>query len=125
VARAFGELPRTSIDFGVMEHAEHVTVVAAELQWDDVGSFPALGAVGARDGDGNVRVLGQGGAMLQLASRDNVVYAEGARTVALFGVRDLVVVAVDDVVLVCPKDKAADLKQLVEHVRASGREDLL
>lgn len=123
--RAFAALPRTSIDFGVMEKAEHVTVVAAELQWDDVGSFPALGAVGDRDGDDNVRVLGPASKALQLGSRGNVVYAEGARTVALFGVHDLVVVAVDDVVLVCPKDKAADLKQLVEHVRASGREDLL
>jgi mannose-1-phosphate guanylyltransferase len=108
-----------------MEKAEHVTVVAAELQWDDVGSFPALGAVGDRDGDDNVRVLGPASEALQLGSRGNVVYAEGARTVALFGVHDLVVVAVDDVVLVCPKAKAADLKQLVEHVRASGREDLL
>lgn len=125
LVRAFGALPRTSIDFGVMEKAPQVTVVAAELQWDDVGSFPALGAVGARDDDGNVRVLGADSSALQLQSRDNVVYAEGARTVALFGVHDLVVVAVDDVVLVCPKDKAADLKQLVEHVRQHGREDLL
>jgi mannose-1-phosphate guanylyltransferase len=43
----------------------------------------------------------------------------------LFGVEDLVVVAVDDAVLVCPKDKAHDLKALVEHLRASGRQGLL
>lgn len=125
LARAFAELPRTSIDFGVMEKAPHVAVVAADLQWDDVGSFPALGAVGERDADGNVQLLGEGSAHLQLGSRGNVVYAEGERTVALFGVHDLVVVAVDDVVMVCPKEKAADLKQLVEHVRSRGREDLL
>lgn len=125
MARAFRELPKTSIDYGVMEKTDAVAVVAAAVRWDDVGSFPALTAVGAIDDAGNVAVLGRGAARLVLNSRDNVVYAEGKRTVALFGVQELVVVAVDDVVLVCPKARAADLKQLVDHVRAAGREDLL
>ena len=51
--------------------------------------------------------------------------AEGERTVALFGVEDLVVVAVGDAVLVCPKDRASDLKQMVNHLRDQGRNDLL
>jgi len=60
-----------------------------------------------------------------LESADNVVYAEGARTVALFGVEGLVVAAVGDAVLVCPKDRADELKKVVEQLRAEGREDLL
>jgi mannose-1-phosphate guanylyltransferase len=125
LVRAFRALPRTSIDYGVMELAAHVAVVKADLRWDDVGSFPALAAVGAHDAAGNVHVLGAGSTALSLDSRDNVVYAEGERTVALFGVHDLVVVTVDDVVMVCPKDRAAHLKELVEHARRHGREDLL
>ena len=125
LARAFRDLPRTSIDFGVMERAAHVAVVEAALRWDDVGSFPALGAVGAHDPHGNVHVLAAGSSELSLDSRDNVVYAEGRHTVALFGVHDLVVVTVGDVTLVCPKDRAANLKELVEHARRHGREDLL
>ncbi|MFO1031909.1 MAG: mannose-1-phosphate guanylyltransferase [Planctomycetota bacterium] len=125
LTRAFRALPRTSIDYGVMELAAHVAVVAADLRWDDVGSFPALTAVGVTDANGNVHVLGAGSTALSLASRDNVAYAEGKRTLALFGVHDLVVVAVDDVVMVCPKDQAANLKELVEHARRHGREDLL
>ncbi len=123
--QAFRALPKTSIDFGVMERAPHVAIVRADLQWDDVGSFPALTAVGTPDGDRNTAVLARGARHLPLQSHGNVVYAEGARTVALFGVDDLVVVAVDDVVLVCPKGRAADLKTMVDHVRASGRTDLL
>ena len=125
VTRIWKTLPKTSIDFGVMEHAKHIAVVAAELQWDDVGSFPALTAVGERDAAGNTSLLTGGAQQSCLDARDNIIYAEGERTVALFGVRDLVVVAVGDAVMVCPKDRANDLKALVEHLRASGRTDLL
>lgn len=123
--RAFLKAPKRSIDYAVMEKAPKIAVVRAPIRWDDVGSFPALGSVSAPDGAGNVLVAANGAGALALQSAGNVVYADGARTVALFGVNDLVVVAVDDAVLVCPKDKAQDLKALVEHVRAQGRADLL
>jgi mannose-1-phosphate guanylyltransferase len=123
--RAFLQAPKRSIDFAVMEKADRVVVVKAPIRWDDVGSFPALGAVAPADAAGNVSVLAGGASQLALESRNNIVYADGDRTVALFGVDGLVVVAVDDAVLVCPRDKAHDLKALVEHVRASGRADLL
>jgi mannose-1-phosphate guanylyltransferase len=122
---AFRRAPKTSIDYAVMEKARDVAVVRAAVRWDDVGSFPALAAVGAADTAGNVAVLTGGAARIACESTGNVVYAEGKRTVALFGVRDLVVVAVGDAVLVCPKERAADLKQLVEQVKAEGRDDLL
>ncbi|MFO0279386.1 MAG: mannose-1-phosphate guanylyltransferase [Planctomycetota bacterium] len=123
--RAFLQAPKRSIDYAVMEKAPQVAVVRAPIRWDDVGSFPALGAIAPADADGNVAVAANGADHVVLQSRGNVVYADGDRTVALFGVHDLVVVAVDDAVLVCPKDKAQDLKALVEHVRASGRQDRL
>lgn len=125
LARAFRSLPRISIDYAVLEHADKVVVVTAELQWNDVGSFPALAAIAPADADGNTAVLAEGAAHVALHSRNNVVYAEGNRTVATFGVEGLVVVAVGDAVLVCPRDRAGDLKTLVEHLRASGRTDLL
>lgn len=123
--RAFRRAPKTSIDYAVMEKAPAVAVVRADVTWDDVGSFPALTAVGENDDRGNTAVLGGGAARVLCQSEGNVVYAEGKRTVALFGVKDLVVVAVGDAVLVCPKDRANDLKVLVEQVRAAGRADLL
>lgn len=123
--RAFASAPRTSIDYAVLEHCRNLAVVEAALDWDDVGSLPALASLGARDRDGNAAVLPAGAALLALASERNLVYAEGPRTVALFGVADLVVVAVADAVLVCPRDRAHDLKRFVDHVRASGRSDLL
>ncbi len=123
--RAFLQAPQRSIDYAVMEKADRVVVVQAPIRWNDVGSFPALAAVAPADAAGNVSVLAGGAAQLALASTGNVVYADGDRTVALFGVDGLVVVAVDDAVLVCTKDRAQDLKALVEHVRTAGRTDLL
>jgi mannose-1-phosphate guanylyltransferase len=125
IGKAWKALPKISIDYGVMEKAQRIAVVAADLAWDDVGSFPALTSVGDVDAHGNAAVLSGGAQQALLESAGNIVYAEGERTVALFGVRDLVVVAVGDAVLVCPKERAADLKVLVEHLRATGRSDLL
>jgi len=125
VTRAFLRAPKTSIDFAVMEQASQVAVVRAALRWDDVGSFRAIETIGEHDGAGNAALLAGGAGVLACQAAHNIVYAEGARTVALFGVQDLVVVAVGDAVLVCPRERAADLKTLVEHVKASGRTDLL
>lgn len=124
-ARAFCGAPRISIDYAVMEKADRIAVVTAAIRWDDVGSFPALPAIAPHDPAGNCAVTSAGATMLALEARDNIVYAEGQRTVALFGVDGLVVVAVGDAVMVCPKEKAHDLKRLVEHVRSAGRADLL
>lgn len=125
LARAFAQTPKLSIDYAVMEKADKVVVVEAPVRWDDVGSFPALAAVAPPDDALNVTVLAGDASAIALQSRGNVVYAEGPRTVALFGAQGLVVVAVGDAVLVCPRDRAGDLKTLVEHVRAQGRADLL
>lgn len=122
---AFGTAPKTSVDFAVMEHADKIAVLPASIEWDDVGSFLALSAVAPRDGDGNVHLLTDGAQLSTAASEDNIVYATGDRTVALFGCKDLVVVAVDDAVLVCPKRKADDLKVMVQRLKESGRTDLL
>lgn len=124
-AAAFRAAPKTSIDFAVMEKAPQIAVVECTARWHDVGSFPALADVTDGDGDGNHVSAHDGGSAVTLDARGNVVYVEGQRTVALFGAEDLVVCAVGDAVLVCPKHKATDLKALISHLRATGRADLL
>ncbi len=125
VTRAFKAAPKTSIDFAIMEKAKHIAVVECTAHWDDIGSFPALARVEPADASGNHYSLHAGGDAVSLDSIGNIVYAEGKRTVALFGVQDLVVVAVDDAVLVCPKDRAEELKLMVKHLKENGRTHLL
>ncbi len=123
--RAFRRAPRTSIDYAVLEKASRIAVVSADVAWNDVGGFLALPAVGKTDEGRNSAALFGGASLHSLESAENLVYAEGKRTVALFGVSDLVVVAVGDAVLVCAKDKAADMKRLVQSLEQHGRKDLL
>lgn len=122
--RAFRKAPKTSIDFAVMEKASRIAVVECTAEWDDVGSFPALARILDPTGD-NHHSLHEGAAAQTLEAKGNIVYAEGKRTVTLFGVDNLVVAAVGDAVLVCPKDKASDLKTLINHLKEQGRQDLL
>lgn len=125
IAPVFATTPRKSIDYAVMEQAPQIAVVRATVSWNDVGGFGALAAIGADDGSGNHALLANDSALLQLQSSGNLVYSEGGRTVCLFGVDDLVVVDTGDVLLVCSKERAAELKQFVDHVRDRGRADLL
>jgi mannose-1-phosphate guanylyltransferase len=125
VDEAFRSAPRISIDFAVMERASHVVVVEADLRWHDLGSFLALGAVSPADADGNVHHLVHGATDLLLETRDCVVYADGPRTVALLGVSDLVVVELDDIVAICPRNRVGDLRQLRREFEQRGRDDLL
>lgn len=125
VAQAFASAPRTSIDFAVLEHAPEVLVVRAMFEWDDLGSFLSLPRVAAPDADGNVALLAGGAGTVAEQSHGNLVYAEGPRLVALFGVEDLVVVAVGDAVLVCPKARAEELKVLVQRLQQGPGRNLL
>jgi len=109
-ARAFFEaVPVSVIDTAVMERSDRVATVAATFEWDDVGSWEALARTRAADADGNV-IVGGGRAV---DAHGNVVFAE-AGEVILFGTRDLVVVRTDDVTLVLPRERAADLKTLLD-----------
>ncbi|MCB9877515.1 MAG: NTP transferase domain-containing protein [Planctomycetes bacterium] len=125
VTRAFKRAPKISIDYAVMEKAAHLVAVDCTARWDDVGSFPALARVLPADRHGNHLSLHADAEAIALDAADNVVYGEGKRTIALFGVQGLVVCAVGDAVLVCPKDRADDLKRLVQELTDRGRQDLL
>jgi len=119
VARHYSTLARTSIDFGVMEKARDVSAVAVDFAWSDVGSWVGLAEVLDPAG-GEVRL----GDTVGVDSEGTVLVSDGP-LVAAVGVRDLVVVATRDAVLVVPKDQSQRVKELVEMLRALGRTDLL
>ena len=115
-AVSFRASPSTSIDYAVMERTEGAVVVPADIGWTDVGAWSALWEVGAKDGDGNVRI----GDVLSHDSRNCYIRSEGALIAAL-GIEDLIVVATDDVVMVAARDRVAEIKTLVEELKRQGR----
>ncbi len=122
LAEVWERTPSVSIDVGIMERAERVAVVPADIGWSDVGSWASLADLMATRSGGNV-VLGEG-EHLDLDTEDSLIYAPG-RTVATIGLRGLIVVDTGDVLLVCPKSRAQDVRQLVDKLRQAGRHDLL
>ena len=98
-----------SIDTGVMEQSKKAVVVPVSFQWSDVGSWSSLDEVGLKDKTGNVMV----GRVVDVGSRRSIVYGD-RRLVATIGLTDMVVVDTPDAILVCPKSRAQDVKQLVD-----------
>jgi mannose-1-phosphate guanylyltransferase len=108
LCKVFQALPRISIDFGVMEKTAGLRLVPAAFGWDDIGNWSALERALPPDAGGNVSL----GPCLAIESHDCVCYSDGG-TVAVFGGSDLIVVSAHGNVLVCPKEKAPDLKRLL------------
>jgi mannose-1-phosphate guanylyltransferase len=116
LARVFASLPRISVDYGILEKTSGLRLVPAEFGWDDIGNWTALERALPGDADGNVAL----GPSHCLQSGGCITYSD-AGTVAVFGITDLVVVQARGRVLVCPKEKAADLKRLVSSMDSDQR----
>ncbi|MBD3307543.1 NTP transferase domain-containing protein [candidate division KSB3 bacterium] len=116
----FAGLDPMSIDYGIMEKAESTYVVPGDFGWNDVGSWAALSDVWESDRQGNT-VQGH---VIPLESHGNIVYADAGLT-ALIGVENLVVVKVQDTVLVCAKDHAQKVKDIVDELQHRGLTEYL
>ena len=110
---AFRNSPRISIDYGVMEQADSVYVVPGAFDWNDVGDWRAVYDLSDKDEHGNVI---EGNVIMQDSSRCYV--QAGDRLVVLVGIHDSVVVDTDDAVLVCNRESAQQVKQVVEYLHA-------
>jgi mannose-1-phosphate guanylyltransferase len=121
LAREFPRCPSESIDYGVMERSSRIAVVPADFGWSDVGSFAAIPEVRKPDGAGNV----SSGDALIIDGKDNVVLADGGRLVAVVGASGLVVVDAGDALLVCPRERAQDVKKAVDELKRRRRDALV
>jgi mannose-1-phosphate guanylyltransferase len=122
-ARAlYPRAPKISIDYGIMEKASGIRVVPGDFGWNDVGSWSALADIRAKDGKGNVVI---GDALASDVAGSVLVAESGGPFVGVVGVDDLVVVATKDAVLVVRKDRAQEVRALVDALAAKQRHELL
>lgn len=105
----FASVEAKSIDYVVMEHAARMAVVPVDVGWSDIGSWDALHEIEAQDDSGNALH----GDVLALESHECLIRTSGPHVAAL-GVSDLVIVATDDVVLVIPRERAQEVRRLVQ-----------
>ena len=109
-----------SIDYGIMEKSSDIKVVPGEFGWNDVGSWDMLGVLHESDGNGNISV----GNTLSIDTNNSIIYSSG-KLVATVGIDDLIVVETPDAIMVCPKDKAQDVKKIVDTLKEQKKEELL
>jgi mannose-1-phosphate guanylyltransferase len=121
--RIFPTLPSVSIDVGVLEKEPTLNVVRAEFGWNDLGSFASIWENSKTDAQGNSAPDNT----VLVDSTNNLVFSQGKqkRLTALLGVSDLCIVETDDAVLVMPRDRAQDVRAIVDALAAQGRKDLL
>ena len=115
---AFESCPNISLDYAVAERTGRAAVVPADLGWSDVGSWSALWELGAKDSDGNVAV----GDVLLESSVNCYARSDGMLT-AVVGLTDAIVVTTEDAVLAMHRDRAQDVKKIVERLRKAGRHE--
>jgi mannose-1-phosphate guanylyltransferase len=108
LAQRFPSLPKISVDYAIMEKARAVETLLAKFDWDDVGLWTALPKHLKNDAAGNATR----GAVFTAAAANNIAISNG-RTIALCGVKDLVVVETADSILVCHRDAVQDIKKIV------------
>lgn len=110
-----------TIDYGIMEDATDVAVLPADMGWSDIGSWATLLDILPGDENGNVSIDAE---HMGVDTTRTLVYGNN-RLVATIGLSNLVVVDTDDVLLICAKDRAQDVKKIVEQLRTQGETQYL
>lgn len=112
LAQLYPTLPKISVDYALMEKSTNVVVVPATFDWDDVGAWPAIAKHFKQDAAGNVL---RGVAMVE-DGKGNIVVSDDGHLTAVVGASDLIVVHTPEATLVCPKDRAQDIKALLKRL---------
>ncbi len=113
---AFARAPQKSIDYAVMEKTDRAAVVVGNFRWSDIGSWDALFDITPHNADGNVVQ----GPVVAVDSSGCVVHSDG-RLTAVVGLKDLVVVSTSDAVMVIPRARAQEVRELVARLKADKR----
>jgi mannose-1-phosphate guanylyltransferase len=122
LAEIWPGLEKISVDYGVFEGAAvagKVATVPADMPWSDVGDFHSLGEALPTDESGNL-LIGDQDKVIARDVKDAVIVSTAGRVVAMIGLQDIVVVDTPDALLVCARDRAQEVKQVVDELRASG-----
>lgn len=109
-----------SIDYGVMEKANHIYILTGAFGWDDVGSWLAVGRIKASNEFGNVI----NGNVVTVNTKNSIIQG-GEKLIATVGLQDIIVVDTEDALLICDKDSAGDIKKVLENLRICNQTEYL
>lgn len=122
LARAYRQVRPLSFDYAVLERSKRVFALRGRFAWSDLGSWDALGAHLPPIDENQVHA---GAPPVLIDAQHNVVWSSTDKTVALLGVKDLLVIQTTDALLVCANHRAQDVRKIVDELARRGRRDLL
>lgn len=108
--KEFKKIKPISIDYGIMEKIKKMLVIPADFEWVDVGHWRTVRDVLSQRRDDNV-IRGK---HIGHDSKGNLIYSYSGKLIATVGVKDMIIIDTEDCLLVCPKDKAQEVKKIVE-----------
>jgi mannose-1-phosphate guanylyltransferase/mannose-6-phosphate isomerase len=117
-ADSFARAESISIDHGVMEKTGRGFVVPVEMDWSDVGAWDAVWKQGAKDQNNNVAL----GDVVAIDTRDSLLRNDGGALLAVVGLDRMAVIAVRDALFIAPMDRVAEVKSVVDQLKAEERD---
>ncbi|MHC4390632.1 MAG: mannose-1-phosphate guanylyltransferase [Planctomycetota bacterium] len=121
-AAGYPTLEKISIDFAILEKHEQVLTVEASFQWSDVGAWPALPELFSQDESGNTAL---GARLAAIDTEGTLVSGPKGKVIATIGLKDLIIVDTEDALLVCTKEHAQKVKEMVGLLGAEGLDAVL
>lgn len=118
--RVYPLIPKISVDYGIMERADNVIMVEGDFGWSDVGSWDALDTLYNTDENNNV-IYGE---QIHIGSTNCIAYGKD-KLIATIGLNNVVIVETEDAILVCDKEKAQDVKKIVEILEEQNKDQYL
>ncbi|RED59217.1 mannose-1-phosphate guanylyltransferase [Cohnella lupini] len=116
----YPNLPNISIDYGILERSDEVVVISGDFGWNDIGSWDALGAIIPPDEFGNIVKSKH----LGIQTRNSIIYGE-ERLITTIGIDGLIIADTKDALLICSKDRAQDVKDIVVLLKKNGMREYI
>jgi len=120
IDNAYNEIQNISFDNGVLEKSEGIHVITGFFDWDDIGSIDALSKTLNSNASGNTIQ----GKHFGIDTSNSVIIGEDT-LIATIGIDNMIIASTKDAILICPRDRAQDIKTLVEKLKVNGHGDLL
>lgn len=117
------DLSKISIDFAIMEGAEKMAVIPVDIGWSDVGAWDALFEVAQQDRFGNCTRGASPREHVILDTRNTLVFSD--RLTVTIGIQDIVLIDTEDAILICHRDRAQDVKAVVQYLQENGYDEYL
>ncbi|MCC8049988.1 MAG: mannose-1-phosphate guanylyltransferase [Clostridiales bacterium] len=118
--KEFYAMESQSVDYGIMEKAQHIYTIPGTFGWDDVGSWLAVGRIKKSNEAGNV----VDGNVITVNTHDCIVQGQ-KKLIAAVGLENMIIVDTEDATLICAKDSAGDIKKVLENLKICNRDEYI